>query len=110
MYEWGVHMAGFAEAAGFGQEQATLTAVGDPDDPACSARRTRTAPLRAVDELHATARLSDEARSGPREYLDEDEQEAPELLVLAGWYRTIAYVANGAPIEPEPWALALSES
>ncbi|MFE6485832.1 hypothetical protein ACFVGN_23265 [Streptomyces sp. NPDC057757] len=113
MYEWGVHMAGFAEAAGFGQEQATLTAVGDPDDPghpAWSAHRTRTAPLRAVDELHATARLSDEARSGPREYLDEDEQEAPELLVLAGWYRTIAYVANGARIEPEPWALALPES
>ncbi|MFJ4829103.1 hypothetical protein ACIP79_04115 [Streptomyces sp. NPDC088747] len=109
-------MAVFAEAAGFGQEQATLTAVGDPGHPACTARRTRTALLRAVDELHASARLSGEARSGLREYLDEDEQEAPERLVLAGWYRSIAYVAyvayaaNDARIEPEPWALALPES
>ncbi|MFD7600360.1 hypothetical protein [Streptomyces mirabilis] len=37
------------------------------------------------------------------------EQGAGDLVdrVLAGWYRTIAYVANGARIEPEPWALAL---
>jgi hypothetical protein len=46
--------------------------------------------------------VSDAAWSGLREHLDE-----PEVLVLAGWYRTIAYVANGARIEPEPWALAL---
>ncbi|MFI6335370.1 carboxymuconolactone decarboxylase family protein [Streptomyces sp. NPDC050535] len=105
-YEWGIHMVVFAEAAGLSQEQATLTAVGDPDDPAWSARQT--ALLRAVDELHATSRLSDEAWGGLREHLDE--QEILELLVLAGWYRTIAYVANGARIEPEPWALALPES
>jgi hypothetical protein len=46
--------------------------------------------------------VSDAAWSGLREHLDE-----PEVLVLAGWYRTIAYVANGARIEPEAWALAL---
>ena len=29
-----------------------------------------------------------------------------ELVVLAGWYRTISYVINAAQIELEPWAAA----
>ncbi|MGX9888359.1 carboxymuconolactone decarboxylase family protein [Streptomyces sp. NPDC002276] len=104
-YEWGVHMAAYAEAAQLTPEQVTLTATGTPDDPAWSPRQT--ALLRAVDELDAGARLSDPVWSGLREHLDEPE--ALELLVLAGWYRTIAYVANGVGIAPEPWALALPE-
>ncbi|MFF3660812.1 carboxymuconolactone decarboxylase family protein [Streptomyces olivochromogenes] len=102
-YEWGVHMATYAEPAGLTPRQVALTATGGPDHPAWSGRQA--ALLRAVDELHDTARVGDAAWSGLREHLDEPE--ALELLVLAGWYRTIAYVANGARIEPEPWALAL---
>ncbi|MFI6489054.1 hypothetical protein [Streptomyces sp. NPDC050564] len=49
--------------------------------------------------------MSDAVWSGLREHLDE--QEVLEPLVRAGWYRTIAYVANGARNEEEPWALAL---
>jgi alkylhydroperoxidase family enzyme len=75
------------------------------DDPAWSPRQS--ALLRAVDELHADAHLSDAAWSGLREHLDEPE--AIEFLVLAGWYRTIAYVANGVEIVPEVWALDLPE-
>jgi alkylhydroperoxidase family enzyme len=102
-YEWGVHMATYAETAGLTARQVTLTATGGPDHPAWSGRQA--ALLRAVDELHDTARVGDAAWSGLREHFDEPE--VLELLVLAGWYRTIAYVANGARIEPEPWALAL---
>lgn len=102
-YEWGVHMATYAETAGLTPRQVTLTATGGPDHPAWSGRQA--ALLRAVDELHDTAQVGDAAWSGLREHLDEPE--VLELLVLAGWYRTIAYVANGARIEPEPWALAL---
>jgi alkylhydroperoxidase family enzyme len=105
-YEWGVHVATYAEAAQLTPRQVTLTATGAPDDPAWSPRQS--ALLRAVDELHADARLSDPVWAGLREHLDEPE--ALELLVLAGWYRTIAYVANGVGIEPEPWALALPGS
>ncbi|MFE4996300.1 hypothetical protein ACFRH4_34275 [Streptomyces mirabilis] len=67
-----------------------------PDHPAAQCRKS-----------NRSARVScgDAAWSGLREHLDEPE--VLELLVLAGWYRTIAYVANGARIEPEPWALAL---
>ncbi|WP_427923823.1 carboxymuconolactone decarboxylase family protein [Streptomyces sp. cg40] len=102
-YEWGVHMAAYAEAAQLTLEQVTLTATGTPDDPAWSPRQS--ALLRAVDELDADAGLSDPVWSALREHLDEPE--ALEFLVLAGWYRTIAYIANGVGIAPEPWALAL---
>ncbi|MER6125987.1 carboxymuconolactone decarboxylase family protein [Streptomyces sp. NPDC001795] len=105
-YEWGVHMATYAENAGLTPEQITLTATGAADDPAWSPRQT--ALLRAVDELHATSRLSDATWAGLRAHLGE--VRALELLVLAGWYRTIAYVANGLAIEPEPWALAFPEA
>ena len=104
-YEWGVHMAAYAEVAGLTPRQITLTATGTPDDPAWSPRQT--ALLRAVDELHVGSQLTDEAWSGLREHLDEPE--TVEFLVLAGWYRTIAYVANSTAIDPEPWALALPE-
>ncbi|MFI9757501.1 carboxymuconolactone decarboxylase family protein [Streptomyces sp. NPDC051963] len=102
-YEWGVHMAAYAETAGLTPEQVALTASGTPDDPAWSPRQT--ALLRAVDELHAGSRLSDTVWEDLRQHLGE--AEALEFLVLAGWYRTIAYVANGLDIDPEPWALAL---
>ncbi|WP_151482859.1 carboxymuconolactone decarboxylase family protein [Streptomyces albicerus] len=104
-YEWGVHMATYAEAAGLSAEQIPLTATGAPADPAWSPRQT--ALLRAVDELHDRARLTDEAWAALRAHLDEPE--ALEFLVLAGWYRTIAYVANGLRIEREPWAKAFPE-
>jgi alkylhydroperoxidase family enzyme len=101
-YEWGVHRTAYAGVAGLTAEQAALTATGGPDDPAWSPRQS--ALLHAVDELHTTSHLSDPAWNGLRAHLDE--REALELLVLAGWYRTIAYVANGAGIEGETWAAA----
>ena len=99
-YEWGAHMAAYADAAGLGPEQIPLTVTGSPDDPVWTDRQR--ALLGAVDELHETARLSDDAWTALRAHLDEPE--AIEFLVLAGWYRTIAYVLNGLEIEPEPWA------
>jgi alkylhydroperoxidase family enzyme len=79
--------------------------TGAPDDPAWTPRQG--ALLRAVDELHDTARLSDDGWTALRAHLDEIE--ALEFLVLAGWYRTIAYVANGLEIEQEPWARPFPE-
>ncbi|TPQ16680.1 carboxymuconolactone decarboxylase family protein [Streptomyces sporangiiformans] len=105
-YEWGVHMATYAESVGLTPQQVGLTVSGAPTDPAWTPRQT--ALLQAVDELHDTSRLSDAAWTDLREHLDEPE--ALEFLVLAGWYRTIAYVANGLEIEREPWARAFPES
>jgi len=102
-YEWGVHTAVYAEAAGLTPHQITLTATGTPDDPAWSPRQR--ALLQAVDDLHTTAHLPDTTWTTLREHLSEEE--CLELLVLAGWYRTIAYVLNGLKVELEPWAREL---
>jgi alkylhydroperoxidase family enzyme len=57
------------------------------------------------DELHATSEISDELWEALRDQWS-DEQ-LIELLILAGWYRTISYVINAARLEPEPWAARL---
>ncbi|MFD7709113.1 carboxymuconolactone decarboxylase family protein [Streptomyces sp. NPDC059785] len=100
-YEWGAHMAAYADAAGLTPDLIALTVSGTPDDPAWSPRQA--ALLRAVDELHDTVALTDPTWDGLRSHLTE--VETLEFLVLAGWYRTIAYVLNGVRISPEPWAL-----
>jgi alkylhydroperoxidase family enzyme len=81
-YEWGVHAAAFHEQPPSAERRALLE--------------------RLVDELHETDDVSDELwdRMAPHW----DAQQRLELLVLHGWYRLIAGVANATRLEPEPWA------
>ncbi|WP_030685148.1 carboxymuconolactone decarboxylase family protein [Streptomyces globisporus] len=103
-YEWGVHAATLAPAAGLGPE--LLRATADPDPAAAAAAAPLTgrqaALLAAVDELHDTARLSEPAWEALRAHYED--AQLLEFLVLAGWYRTIGYLANGLLLEEEPWA------
>jgi hypothetical protein len=99
-YEWGVHAAAFGAAAGLDDVLLHATVHGTADDPAWSG--TDRLLVRLVDELHDTARVSDDlwralAAEWPSETL-------LELLVLVGWYHVIAFVANGTRIAREPWA------
>ncbi len=97
-YEWGVHVAFFAERVGLTAEQLRSITHGAPDDPCWTADEA--ALLRAVDELHDEAELCDDtwkalaAAFSPEQILD--------LLLLAGWYHAISFAANGArtPLEP----------
>ena len=99
-YEWGVHAVAFGRPLGLTDAQLTATMHGGPDDPAWSARDGLL--VRLCDELHATATISDElwellaAEWTPDQLL--------ELVVIAGWYRLIAYVINACGVEPEAWA------
>ncbi|MFB4303031.1 carboxymuconolactone decarboxylase family protein [Actinomadura sp. NTSP31] len=97
-YEWGVHVATFGEAAGLTAEQIDATVTGDPAP--WSARER--ALVRAVDELHDSARLSPETWDGLA--ASYDEPQLLELLVLAGWYRMIGQLINALEIRNEPWA------
>ncbi len=99
-YEWGVHAATFGPAVGLSPDQLEATVSGDPAHPAWSARQR--ALIHAVDELHDTATVSGAVWAALAEYLPADQ--LLEFLVLAGWYRTIAYVANGTGLDDEPWA------
>ncbi|MGA5823180.1 carboxymuconolactone decarboxylase family protein [Kitasatospora sp. NPDC094028] len=100
-YEWGVHAAAFSEQAGLSAEQLRATADADPTAGARWLPR-HAALLHAVDELHETAHLSPAAWSALSDHYEE--AQLLEFLVLAGWYRTISYLANGLVLDEEPWA------
>ena len=99
-YEWGVHVAAFAAAAGF--EPAHTAAIADAGaDLDVLPLRDRLL-VRMVDELHETSTVSDAlwaelaAQWSPPQLI--------ELLMLAGWYRAISYVCNATRVPQEPWA------
>jgi 4-carboxymuconolactone decarboxylase len=99
-YEWGVHAVTFAEAVGLSADQLASTVTGGADDVCWSGGEALL--IRLADELHDTNTVSDElwAQLATR-YSDE---QLLELVVTAGWYRTLAYVINAARIPLEPWA------
>lgn len=100
-YEWGVHVAFFAERAGFDPAQIRSLTHGDADDP-CWTDPTERAVLAAVDELHDQGRLSPQVADGLAEHLDEAQR--LDLALLAGWYHAISYAANVAELPNEPGA------
>ena len=99
-YEWGVHAVAFAEAVGLTDDQVAATAAGAADAACWSEHDGQL--VRLADELHDTNTLSDDlwAQLAAR-YTD---QQLLELIVTAGWYRTISYVTNALRIAPESWA------
>ena len=99
-YEWGVHAVAFGSAVGLTEQQISATAEGSSADPAWNERDRLLIAL--ADELHETAHVSDELW----EKLATG-WAAPallELIIIAGWYRTLAYVINAAQIPLEVWA------
>jgi 4-carboxymuconolactone decarboxylase len=105
-YEWGVHAVAFAEAVGLTTNQVASTATGGASDPCWSDGDAML--IRLADELHDTDTVSDDlwAQLSPR-YTD---QQLLELIVTAGWYRTIAYVINAARIRLESWGARFPRS
>lgn len=99
-YEWGVHAVAFGKPLGLDDAQLAATVTGDASDPAWSARDALL--VRLADELHDTATLSEglwtalAAHWTPPQLL--------ELIILAGWYRLLAGVINGAGVVREAWA------
>jgi len=101
-YEWGVHVAFFAERVGLTKEQQHAT-VHEGADAACWSEEERTA-IRLADELHDSAAISDGLWTVLREHFS-DEQ-IMELIALCGFYRTVSYFCNGLHLPAEPYAPA----
>ncbi len=99
-YEWGVHVHFFAAAAELSQAQVAATVTGTATDPAWGPRERLLIAL--CDALHERARVGDELWSAlAREFT------APqliELLVLAGLYHMVSFVANAAEVPLEAFA------
>jgi alkylhydroperoxidase family enzyme len=97
-YEWGVHVAYFRERVGLSETQIRSLTSGSPED-SCWAEDER-ALLRAVDELHETNDLTDDTWHA----LSLTDEQLLDLLLLAGWYHAISYVARAARVPLEDGA------
>jgi alkylhydroperoxidase family enzyme len=90
-YEWGVHISAFAAHVKFTSAQIYAFVHGNPDEE-CWPLEERLL-LRLCDALHATCRV-DDALWQELKHLFNDEAML-ELLMLAGFYRTVSYLTNG---------------
>ena len=100
-YEWGVHAEIFARAAlGMADGWIDATATASAEDSSWDERESLL--IRFVDELHDTSNVSDETWAAMTGYWNVEQ--LLELLMLAGWYHLISFVANGARVPLEPWA------
>ncbi len=99
-YEWGVHVAFFAKRAGLDAAMLASLAGGTPDDPCWSAEDS--ALIRACDQLHAGSDIGDALWTELRRHFGE--MAVVEVLMLAGFYRTVSYLTNALRLPLEPYA------
>ena len=90
-YEWGVHVATFAQAAQLTEEEIRAT-VHEKATASCWSAAEQ-ALIAAVDALHARATLSDDEFAALSPYYDD--AKIFEIILLCGFYRTVSYLANG---------------
>ena len=96
-YEWGVHVSVFAAKAGLTQEQITSLTVGGPED-ACWTDAERLL-IRLCDSLHQDCTVDDALWAELSRH--HDDETLLELLMLAGFYRTVSYLVNSLRLPPE---------
>lgn len=96
-YEWGVHVTFFGRRVGLTAEQLESLVHGSPEDDCWSPEDSLL--LRLCDELHGTSTVSDELWAAlGRQY---SEEAMIELLLLAGFYRTVSYLCNAMQLPLE---------
>jgi alkylhydroperoxidase family enzyme len=99
-YEWGVHAAFFAKRAGLDADQLRATVHGSVSD-ACWSAEDRLL-LRLCDALHERCDVDDSLWAELRANFSEES--LLELLLLAGFYRTVSYLTNALRLPSEPFA------
>jgi alkylhydroperoxidase family enzyme len=96
-YEWGVHVATFADPAHLTADQVRATVLDGADAPCWS--EAERALIAAVDALHHRATLSDAEFKTLS--VHHDEAQILEIMLLCGFYRTVSYLANGLALPLE---------
>jgi alkylhydroperoxidase family enzyme len=99
-YEWGVHVKFFAEAAKLTEAQIRSLVRGGADDLLWSEEER--ALIRACDQLNAGCDLDDAAWTALRVHFTEEA--ILEILMLAGFYRTISIFTNALRLPLERYA------
>ena len=97
-YEWGVHLAFFADRVGLTTAQIASLTHGASADACWTSARDRVL-IDVCDALHDESRIDDALW---QRVADEfDEAEILDLLLLCGWYHAISFAANGADVTLE---------
>jgi len=98
-YEWGVHVAFFADRAGFTPAQVTSLTWGGPDD-SCWEEESDRLLIRFVDSLHEQSDIGDELWAVLALHFDQSQM--LDLLMLCGWYHAISFTARAGRLPNEP--------
>ena len=99
-YEWGVHIALFAERVGFGATEVAATVHG-PADTVCWPAAEQ-ALLALVDDLVDRRTIADATWTALAAQFDE--AQILEAIALAGYYHTISFLCRGLDLPLETWA------
>ena len=99
-YEWGVHAAAFAPRAGLDAAQLASTVNGGPDD-ACWSDEDRVV-LRLCDALHHHCTVDDMLWQALHAQFSDEA--VIELLMVAGFYRSVSYLTNALQLPLEAGA------
>ncbi len=99
-YEWGVHIAFFAERAGLTPDQSAATVAGPSDAPCWTAGEQ--ALIGLVDDLVDRRTIGDERWRALRAHFDETQ--ILEAIALVGYYHTISFLCVGLDLPLEPYA------
>ena len=98
-YEWGVHVAFFADAVGLSHEQVRSLTAGIPADD-CWDDPVERVLIEAVDSLHDTSDVDDDLFSRLGAVLSD--AQLLDLFMLTGWYHAISFCARAARVDLEP--------
>jgi alkylhydroperoxidase family enzyme len=104
-YEWGVHAFFFAKRADLDAAQLRSTVHGGPHDACWPAQDALL--IRFCDALHTACTLDDALWAELSATFSEEA--ILELLLLAGFYRTVSYLTNALRLPPEGFAARFPE-
>ncbi len=99
-YEWGVHVAFFAKEARLDSAMLDSLVNGGADDPCWSAEDR--VLIEACDQLLRNSDLADRLWTSLTKHLSE--MAIVEVLMLAGFYRTVSYLTNALRLPLETYA------
>jgi alkylhydroperoxidase family enzyme len=98
-YEWGVHIAFFAEKVSFDADRIAATVRGPSDAPCWSADEQ--ALLAAVDDLVDRRTIADETWTALTTHFDE--AQIIEVIALTGYYHTISFLCRALDLPLEAY-------
>ena len=97
-YEWGVHVALFADKVGFGDAEIAAT-VGDSSECWSASEQALVA---LVDDLVDRHTIVDMTWAALTEHFDEPQ--ILEAIALVGYYHTISFLCRGLSLPLEAWS------